>query len=173
MPEQLPRSHTLGVTETMNPKVVLPSLFLLLLTHPAWVSSNAVAPSAAVEEVTTAVLAFNQAYEEDDLAEYFSYYREGATLWINTDLVSVEDYSKDWHALIEGGGAVEKNLLSELKVVVNPGGDAAAATYRLEVHTRYPDGKLTREQSQESDTWFKVDGQWKIAHIHYVTQPMD
>jgi len=153
----------------MNPKAILFGLFLL----PASLAPSFAGEASGVEEVTKAVLAFNDAYEKDNLDEYFSWYLPGATLWINTDLVTVEDYSKDWYALIGGGGAVEKNLLTELKVVVNPVGDAAAATYRLEVHTRYPDGKVTREQSQESDTWFKVDGQWKIAHIHYVTQPME
>jgi len=65
---------------------------------------------------------------------------------------------------------VEKNTLSDLKVTVSPSGDAAVAAYRLEVHTRQPDGQITRDQSQESDTWFNYEGQWKIAHLHYASQ---
>jgi len=156
----------------MNVKRSLQGLCFLLVSLSG--SHLALAETASQDkaDVTQAVLAFNQAYEQNRLDDYFSYYQEGATMWINADFSTVAAYKADWYKLIESGGAVEKNILSDLKVVVSPGGDAAAAAYRLEVHTRYPDGKITRDQSQESDTWFKVNGEWKIAHLHYVTQPM-
>lgn len=156
----------------MNVKSSLQGLCLLLVSLSSSPAVLAETPSKDVADVTQAVLAFNLAYEQNKLEDYFSYYQEGATMWVNADFTSVADYKADWYALIEGGGAVEKNLISDLKVVVSPSGDAAAAAYRLEVHTRYPDGKVTHDQSQESDTWFKVDGVWKIAHLHYVTQPL-
>ncbi|HKX56795.1 MAG TPA: hypothetical protein VJN01_11850, partial [Xanthomonadales bacterium] len=82
-------------------------------------------------------------------------------------------YKKDWYELIGGGGGVEKNTLSILRVVVSPSGDSAVAAYRLDVQTRMADGTITRDHSQESDSWFKVDGNWRIAHLHYTTQPQE
>ncbi|MDZ4731767.1 MAG: DUF4440 domain-containing protein [Xanthomonadales bacterium] len=129
---------------------------------------------AAIEqEVTEQVMAFNHAYEVNDLDAYFSFYEEGATMWFNTDFVAIADYQKDWQQMIEQGGGIEKNILSDLRVSVGPGGDAAVASYRLEVVTRVPDGNRTRDNSQESDTWFKRDGEWRIAHLHYASQPAE
>jgi len=126
--------------------------------------------SQIVADVSKAVIDFNRSYEENDLDTYFAFYADGATMWFNSDFVAISDYKKDWYQLIESGGGVEKNTLSDLKVTVSPSGDAAVAAYRLEVHTRQPDGQITRDQSQESDTWFNYEGQWKIAHLHYATQ---
>jgi len=127
--------------------------------------------ASAEQEVRESVIAFNRAYELNDLNAYFLFYQDDATLWFNQDFVSLESYKKDWHQLVENGGAVEKNIVSDLEIKVSPNADAAVAAYRLEVQTRMPDGQVTRDLSQESDTWFKADGEWRIAHIHYVSQP--
>ncbi len=125
----------------------------------------------ADKEVRDAVIAFNRAYELNDLNAYFRFYQNDATLWFNQDFVTAESYKKDWYQLVESGGGVEKNIVSDLEVKVSPTADAAVSAYRLEVQTRMPDGQITRDLSQESDTWFKTDGEWRIAHIHYVSQP--
>jgi len=125
----------------------------------------------AEQEVRESVIAFNRAYELNDLDAYFLFYQDDATLWFNQDFVPLEDYKKDWYQLVGNNGGVEKNIVSELEVKVSPTADAAVAAYRLEVQTRMPDGQVTRDLSQESDTWFKIDGEWRIAHIHYVSQP--
>ncbi len=152
-------------------KIMIMTLMLMILTSASH-ADEMTSPEAVSAEVSQAVLAFNQAYEVNDLNKYFSYYEDGATMWFNQDFVAISDYKKDWYQLVESGGGVEKNVLSDLKIKVNPDGNAAVAAYRLEVHTRMPDGKITRDLSQESDTWFKYEGQWRIAHLHYVTQPV-
>ena len=53
---------------------------------------------------------------------------------------------------------------------MGPSGDTAVATYGLDVVTRYPDGNRVTEQAWETDIWFKRDGGWKIAHIHYTSR---
>jgi len=118
-------------------------------------------------EIEKLVIAFNQAYERNDLEKYFSYYAEDVTQWFATGRVSLADYKKDWYALIQGGGGVEKNALSDIQVQVSPEGDAAVATYVLDVVTRQVGGKKTKERAFETDVWYKRDGKWKIAHIHY------
>lgn len=118
-------------------------------------------------------LDFNLAYEKDDLGAYFSYYADGATLWFITGRVKLEDYERDWHQLVEGGGEVEKATVSDLRVQVGPGGDTAVATYVLDVVTRYGDGRRVTEQAWETDVWFRTAGTWKIAHIHYTARELD
>ena len=127
--------------------------------------------ASAEQEVRDAVMAFNRTYEENDLEAYFAFYLDDATMFFNKDFMAIADYKADWHKMIESGGGVEKNTLTDLKVKVSPSGDEAVAAYRLEVHTRQPDGQITRELSQESDSWSKVDGNWRIAHLHYASQP--
>ena len=118
-------------------------------------------------EMEKLVVAFNQAYERNDLEEYFSYYADDVTQWFESGRAGLADYKKSWHELIEGGGGVEKNALSDIRIQVSPGGDAAVATYIVDVVTRQADGKKTKERAFETDVWYKRDGKWKIVHLHY------
>ncbi len=153
-------------------KIINSLILTVLIALPVTASADDAASSAAIEkEVKDQVVAFNRAYEINDLDAYFSYYEEGATMWFNTDFVAIADYQKDWIQLIEQGGGIEQNTLSDLRVSVGPSGDAAVASYRLDVVTRMADGKKTHDNSQESDSWFRKDGKWRIAHLHYASQP--
>lgn len=153
-----------------NPHLLLLSAALYLPGY-SCEAAEAVDLAAAEQEVREAVVAFNRAYEVNDLEAYFAFYLDDATMWFNADFVSIADYKKDWYELIGSGGGVEKNTLTIRRVVVGPGGNSAVVAYGLDVQTRMPDGSITRDLSQESDTWFKVDGNWRIAHLHYATQP--
>jgi ketosteroid isomerase-like protein len=125
------------------------------------------AQQSTVNEIEKLEVAFNGAYERNELDAYFSYYADDVTMWFESGRVNLADYKKDWYALIKGGGGVEKNALSDMRVQISPGGDAAIATYKLDVLTRQADGKKTKEQAYETDVWFKRDGKWKLAHVHY------
>ena len=133
-----------------------------------------VAADAHGQDVETtirqATLDFNLAYERNELAKYFGYYAEDATLWFVTGRVKLEDYKKDWHELTASGGGVEKATVSDLRVQPGPSGETAVATYVLDVVTRYGDGRRVTEQAWETDVWFKRDGEWKVAHIHYTSR---
>ncbi len=118
-------------------------------------------------EIRELTIEFNEAYERNDLDKYFSNYADDLTQWFESGRVTLEQYKTDWYALIEGGGGVESNELSDLKVQVGPDGKTAVVTYVATVVTRSPDGKRTKEQVWETDIWFKRDGQWKIVHLHY------
>ena len=129
-------------------------------------TGGAVQPSTA-SEIEKLEVAFNGAYERNELDDYFSYYADDATMWFESGRVSLADYKKSWYELIQGGGGVEKNALSDIRVQVSPGGDAAVATYVVDVVTRQADGTKTKEQAYETDVWYKRDGKWKIVHLHY------
>ena len=120
--------------------------------------------------IRDATVEFNRAYENNELDKYFSYYADGATLWFTSGWVELEDYKSDWYELIAGGGGVEEARVSDLKIQVGPGGDTAIATYVADVVTRDADGNRSKERAWETDVWFKRDGEWKIAHIHYTSR---
>jgi len=152
--------------------LVCSSLLLALWSAPARPADDPQTRSAA-EEVRQLVIAFNQAYEKNDLEAYFSYYLAGATLWTNDEYSTVEAYRATWSEFVATGGAVRKNALSELEVRLSPAGDSAIATYRLDVETMQPDGSVSTDRSQETDVWFRTDTDWKIAHVHYAFQPLE
>jgi len=130
-------------------------------------AGGAVQTDKTAKEVEELVVAFNQAYERNDLEKYFSYYADDVTQWFETGRAELAGYKKSWHELIQGGGGVEKNTLSDIRIQVSPGGDAAVATYVVDVVTRAADGKKTKERAYETDVWYKRDGKWKIVHLHY------
>jgi ketosteroid isomerase-like protein len=136
------------------------TLFLLLAAEGA-------AQSQTASEIEKLVVAFNQAYERNDLEEYFSYYADDVTQWFESGRADLAGYKKSWYELIQAGGGVEKNALSDIRVQVSPGGDAAVATYAVDVVTRQADGKKIQERAFETDVWYKREGKWKIVHLHY------
>lgn len=136
------------------------SLLLLLL-------SSSTQSQTTEDEIRRLEVEFNGAYERNQLDKYFSYYADDVTLWFPSGRETLEGYKKDWYGLIQGGGGVEKNALSDMKVQVGPSGDTAIATYALDVVTRGTDGKRTKERALETDVWFKRGGKWKLAHVHY------
>lgn len=146
-------------------RIVLISMMASMLSSATSATSGQ--SGAVAEEVQNLVVAFNEAYERNDLDEYFSYYAEDLTQWFETGRASLEDYKKSWYGLIESGGGVEKNELSDIRIQVGPSGDTAVATYRVDVVTRAGDGTKTTERAWETDVWFKRDGEWKIVHLHY------
>ena len=129
------------------------------------------AEDAAVEEVLKHVVAFNAAYERNELDAYFAFYAEDATLWFDSGRVNLADYKKDWHKLIADGGGVVKNVISDLNVQMGPGDTTAVATYQLDVETRMPDGSITKDHAHETDVWFLGNGEWLVAHLHYTVEP--
>jgi ketosteroid isomerase-like protein len=140
---------------------MIPILSLVFFT------GGAVQSQTTAAEIEKLEIAFNQAYERNDLEAYFSYYADDVTQWFESGRTSLADYKKSWYELIQGGGGVEKNVLSDLRVQVSPGGDAAVATYVVDVVTRQVGGKKIKERAFETDVWYKRDGNWKIVHLHY------
>lgn len=134
-------------------------------------ASAASAEDAAAEEVIKHVVAFNGAYERNELDAYFAFYSPDTTLWFDSGRVKLADYKKDWSKLIADGGGVVKNAISDLTVQMGPGDTTAVATYQLDVETRMPDGSITKDHAHETDVWFLGNGQWLIAHLHYTVEP--
>jgi len=114
---------------------------------------------------------FNGAYAENDLRTYFGNYTEDATLIFYGARQPLTNYKKELHTMIDSGGGMEKNDMTDLKIQVMPGGHVAVATYRLSSVTRNPNGKKQATSAFETDVWQKIDDNWKIISMHYSEIP--
>jgi ketosteroid isomerase-like protein len=123
--------------------------------------------SAVEDEIRAAEASFNGAYASNDYETYFSYYAADASLYFYGERQLVADYYEEWSAMIEAGGGVERNDISDLLIQVLPGGNAAVATYFVDNRSRSVDGEITTAKAFETDVWQKTGGAWKIVSLHY------
>ena len=108
----------------------------------------------------------NAAYAANELPAYFASYAADCTLWTPEGRIEVEKYKKDWTAYVAAGNRVQSVDVSDLHVQVSPSQDAAVASYLLHVRTKLADGKITDEDDEETDVWFKRDGAWHVVEVH-------
>jgi ketosteroid isomerase-like protein len=113
----------------------------------------------------------NAAYAVNDLPTYFAYYADDFTQWLPEGRTDLPQYKKEWTEFIHSGGKVESDQISDMHMQINPAGDTVVASYLLHVRTRSPKGKVSDEDFQESDVWFKRDAVWKVVHLHYSPAP--
>jgi ketosteroid isomerase-like protein len=148
--------------------------FPILLAVMALIALPACAVAAEPEdEIRSLVVEFNHAYLQNELDKYFDFYADDATLWFNSGRSTLESYRDGWYKLIDSGGGVRKNTISDIRIQMSPKGDAAIATYQVEVHTEYPGNRLSSQQAHETDVWFKTADGWRISHVHYTSSNAD
>ena len=141
----------------------------------ALLSLSALAEHHAVEnaDLDAAITAFNNGYATNDVETYFGFYDDDATVYFYGARQDIAAYHEEWVAMMEAGGGVEMNEMSDLQVQVMPCGDVAIATSFVDNRTRYPDGSKTTVKAFETDVWQKIDGDWKIISLHYSEIPPD
>jgi ketosteroid isomerase-like protein len=145
----------------MKPLITL--FLVFFLSFAAFAGDDA----AVVNEVRAAAADFNDAYEANDIERYFGYYADGAVLYWSGERQEVGAYYDEWRALIEAGGGVEKNELTDAVFQVLAGGNVVVASYFIHNVTRWPDGTRSEADYYESDVWQKIDGKWKVVNLHY------
>ncbi len=118
-------------------------------------------------DLHAAIKAFDHAYANNDVEKYFSFYADDATAYFGDGRVDIAAYHEMWIGLMDAGGGVEMNEMSDLQVQVLPGGDVAVATSFIDNRTRSPDGTTSTSRAFETDVWQKIDGKWKIISLHY------
>ena len=144
---------------------------LILFAVIAIIALPAVVIAAEPEdEIRALVVEFNDAYLQNNLDKYFDFYANDATLWFNSGRSLLTSYRDSWYKLIDSGGGVRKNTISDIKIQMSPGGDTAIATYQVEVQTAYPGNKLSSQKAHETDVWFKTADGWRISHVHYTSR---
>ncbi len=150
---------------------------LIVLCAMVWMVSSLgghslFANTGAVEkEIRTLEKTMNDAYARNDLPTYFSYYAADFLQWLPEGRTDLAKYEKDWTDYIRAGNSVEGVEIRQMIVKVDAAGDSAVASYLLYVKTKLADGKMTEEENQETDIWFKQNGSWKIVALHYSPAP--
>lgn len=131
-------------------------------------AAAAVDPAAVEAEVRTFIETYNGYYGANDVDQYFASFDPSLTQWWPSGRVDLQTYETSWRAGVAKGGGNTSVQVQDLQVQVSPSGDAAIATYVLEVTPRR-DGKPVDkiERNQETDVLFKKDGAWKIVHVNY------
>ena len=125
------------------------------------------AATKAEQEIRTLEQQMNDAYAKNDLQAYFSYYAQDFTQWLPEGRTDLDKYKREWQAYVSAGNSVQAAEMRELLLRVAPSEDAVVASYILHVKTKGADGKITEEESQETDVWFKRDGAWKVVALHF------
>ena len=114
-----------------------------------------------------AIKAFDHAYANNDVEDYFSFYADDVRAYFGDGRVDIAAYHKMWIDLMAAGGGVELNEMSDLQVQVMPSGDFAIATSFIDNRTRSADGTTSTSRAFETDVWQLIDGKWKIVSLHY------
>ena len=140
---------------------------VLLVSAPA-ASAAANPVEAQIRQLEAAV---NAAYAANDVPAYFSFYAEDLRALFPEGPTTYAAYKAEWSAFIKGGGAILSFKDHDMVVQVGPSGDTAVASYEAQVDTRTPGKGVATESYAETDVWFKRDGEWKIAEIHYSENP--
>ncbi len=122
-------------------------------------------------EVRDALKTFNAVYASNNMEAYFSYYTADATLYFYGARQKVSVYREEWTEVIDTGGGVEKNELSDVQVQVLPSGGVAVATYFIDNRSRDTDGSTATNRAFETDVWQKIDDEWKVVSLHYTEIP--
>ena len=137
----------------------------LLLVGTARTASSG--PTKAEQEVRNLEQQMNDAYARNDLQAYFNYYAPDFTQWLPEGRSDLDRYKREWQAFVSSGNSVQAAEVRELVMRVAPAEDAVVASYILYVKTKAADGKITEEENQETDVWFKRDGAWKVVALHF------
>ncbi len=145
------------------------SVFLSLVLFFGAASSQCIAgPKADIRQLEQES---NAAYAANDLDKYFGYYTDDAIFWFPEGRTDVPSYKKEWSDFLKSGGGIKAGTTSDMHIRFSPHGDAAVASYLLHLTTQDADKKVHTEDYQETDVWFKTEGGWKIAHVHYSEVP--
>ena len=161
------KSYKVGVSKSMRSLV---SCFVTVLMSACAMAGQ---PGSENVDLHAAIRAFDRAYANNNVEKYFSLYADNATVYFGGARQDVAAYHEMWTALMEAGGGVELNEMSDLQVQVMPSGDVAIATSFIDNRTRAPDGTKSSSKAFETDVWQKIDGQWKIISLHHSGIPAD
>jgi ketosteroid isomerase-like protein len=149
----------------MKLRIFTGAVLLLVL---GFAGRAAIAQSTGVEQqIRELEQKMNDAYGKNDLPTYFSYYAPDFVQWLPEGRTDLEKYKKDWTEYIKKGNQVQEVKLKDVTVRVGPSQDSAVFAYILYVKTKMADGKVTEEENQETDVWFKRQGEWKVVALHY------
>jgi ketosteroid isomerase-like protein len=147
------------------------SLALLLAIFALFARQSSSQPATVEKQIRDLEAKINASYAANDLPAYFAAYASDFTQWLPEGRTDLTTYKKDWTEYIAAGNKVQSAEFTDMHVQVSPSQDAAVASYLLHVKTKLANGKITEEDNQETDVFFKRDSAWKIVELHYSLLP--
>ena len=136
-------------------------------TTPALANPEQSPKQSAERQVLALEKSFNDAYAHNDLPRYFSYYSEDFRGLFPTGVTSKPEYVKSWTAYIKGGSKMVNFTWSDMAISASPSGDAAVASYHAVATAKEPGKPQTAEKYDETDVWFKLNGQFQLVVVQY------
>ena len=127
-------------------------------------------------EVDAAAEASLQAYAANEVEAYFEFFTDDATISTSGgEKQIVTQYYESWKQLISSGGGVSSLDADAARTIrLSEDGNSAVVLYpAAEVSYLFPDGSNSGEFSPstsvwaETWVWSKINGAWKIIHLHY------
>jgi ketosteroid isomerase-like protein len=149
---------------------IVRTVFLVLALTAITIPAAAQSASGVEQQIRDLEQQYNGAYAANDLPRYFAFLADDFAQWLPSGRTDKAAYQQSWTRFITGGGKVLSAEISDLQVKVGPSGDSAVASYHLHVKTQSARG-VSDERYQETDVWFKRDGQWKVIYLHYSAAP--
>jgi ketosteroid isomerase-like protein len=148
--------------------VVAIGITILFRTLDGHAQKASAAAAKAEQEVRTAVMDFEAAYNSNNVEKYFSYYAPDLNMWWpGGRRVDRETYHKSWAEGVEKGGGVSSGEVADLQIQVAPAGDAAVTSYLLKVKRKGVPPERVEAEYQMSPTFFKRDDTWQVVHLQF------
>ena len=154
---------------------------LPLLAVAVLVAASGSGPAAEAGQATSDVeqsavdfvRSLTAAYAANDIEDYFGHYARDMTVWRPGSRWSWDGYHDLWIETVASSGGVAAAEVSDAQVRVSPEGDAALVSYVLTADYHGEGGSVSRSMFQMSTMLMERDGQWKIVHLHFASQPSD
>ena len=130
--------------------------------------------STAEQAVVDGVRRLVEAYGANDLDTYFTIYAEDMTVLRSTGRWTHPGYYESWKRTVDRGGGNRTARFDDLEVQVLPGGEAAVATFRMPVESRFPEGTPARDPQiiyYMTTVWARRNDNWNVVHVHWSVQP--
>ena len=129
---------------------------------------------ATLGELRTAIKTFYDAFYTQNWDVYYNFYSDDVVLIDKTgDVMDLAEYesraAKDAEVL--GDLLTDSVADSLVDVRLSPDGKSGIAYSRLPYLYRNKDGVETTITIAETDVWWKIDGEWKVVHIHFPEVP--
>ena len=122
----------------------------------------------AEREVWQAIESWNRAFAENDVEAYFRYISDDITVLTPSNPYRVEGKPDDREEF-EFGIRMAYNkvgIFQEMTPLVRVYGDTAFATYFSRGYYGEASAGGTMAYLKETDVLRRIDGQWKIVHVH-------
>ncbi len=126
--------------------------------------------ASTLGELRNAIDTFYEAYYDSDFDRYYEFYAQDVVIIDSTGRArTLEEYKIESEEFANAVGDVVRESVVDLvpAIWLSPAGDSAVAHWIHPFVYRTSDGDESTFIFAESDVWSKIDGEWKVVHIHY------